>query len=130
MRLMPLTSRTPDKDTLWLLTIAPTIWAGHLLLSYVTAAIWCAKFALPGGPLNGVRTAIAWYTAIALVGILFIGWEGLRRHRHGTEATTHDLDSPDDRHRFLGFATLLLSGLSAVAVIYAAFAATLFDTCR
>lgn len=127
---MLVTPRTPDKGSLWLLTIAPTIWAAHLLLSYVTAAIWCAKVAVPGGSLDGVRTAIAWYTAIALVAIAIVGWEGFRRHSYGTEATTHDLDSPDDRHRFLGFATLLLSGLSAVAVLYAAFAATFFETCR
>ena len=48
----------------------------------------------------------------------------------GTEATTHDLDSVDDRHRFLGFATLLLAGLSAVGVLYAALAAIYFETCR
>jgi hypothetical protein len=46
------------------------------------------------------------------------------------EATTHDLDTRDDRHRFVGFATLLLSGLSAVGVVYAAAAAQHFDTCR
>jgi hypothetical protein len=135
-----------DQGSLWLLTIAPTIWAAHLLASYVTGAIWCAKFAGPGDPLGNVRQAIAWYTAVALVGIVIVGWEGLRRHRHSstsvgaspstalrasrTEATTHDLDSPDDRHRFLGFATLLLAGLSAVAVLYAALAATFFETCR
>ena len=130
--------RTPDKGSLWLLTMAPTIWAAHLLLCYITAAIWCARFAAPGGALGGVRTAIAWYTAVALIGIGTIGWEGFRRHTFpstglgagGTEATTHDLDTPEDRHRFLGFATLLLSGLSAVAVLYAAIAATFFDTCR
>ena len=130
--------RTPDKGSLWLLTMAPTIWAAHLLLCYITAAIWCARFAAPGGTLGGVRTAIAWYTAVALIGIGTIGWEGFRRHTFpstglgagGTEATTHDLDTPEDRHRFLGFATLLLSGLSAVAVLYAAIAATFFDTCR
>jgi hypothetical protein len=77
-----------------------------------------------------VRAAVAWYTGFALAGITIVGWEGLRRHRHGTEATTHDLDSPEDRHRFLGFATLLLAGLSAVAVLYAALAATFFETCR
>jgi hypothetical protein len=127
---MALISRTPDRDSLWLLTIAPTIWAAHLLLCYVTAAIWCAKFAAPGGSLNGVPTAVAWYTVIALSGITFVGWEGFRRHRSGTEATTHDLDTPRDRHRFLGFATLLLAGLSAVAVLYAALAAMFFETCR
>jgi len=121
--------RTPA-SSLWLLTIAPGIWAAHLLLCYVTAAIWCAKFASPGGALNGVRTAIGWYTAAALVGIMIVGFEGLRRHRHGTEATTHDLDSPGDRRRFIGFATLLLSGLSATAVLYAALATTFFRTCR
>lgn len=127
---MPLPLRSPDRDSLWLLTVAPTLWALHLLLCYVTAAVWCAKYAGPAGSLNGIPTAIAWYTAVALAGIAVVGWEGLRRHQHGTEASTHDLDSPEDRHRFLGFATLLLSGLSAVAVIHAALTATYFETCR
>ena len=130
--------RTPDTSGLWLLTIAPTIWAAHLLLCYITAAIWCAKFAPPGASLDAIRAAIFWYTAVSLAGIAGVGWEGFRRHNYpstalgagGTEATTHDLDTPDDRHRFLGFATLLLAGLSAVAVVYAALAATFFDTCR
>jgi hypothetical protein len=146
---MDVKPRTLDKGSLWLLTIAPTIWAAHLLLSYITAAIWCARYAERNDPLNGIRTAIAWYTVVALVGITIIGWEGFRRHSYsgvgpstrlgagpstslgggGTEASTHDLDSPEDRHRFLGFATLLLSGLSAVAVLYAALAAMYFDTC-
>jgi hypothetical protein len=122
--------RPLDKGSLWLLTVAPTIWAAHLLLSYTTGAIWCAKSAGPDSTLGDVRTAVAWYTAVALIGIAATGIEGFRRHRFGTEATTHDLDSPEDRHRFLGFATLLLAGLSAVAVIYAAMAATFFETCR
>ncbi|MGH8636537.1 MAG: hypothetical protein ACREUZ_05315 [Burkholderiales bacterium] len=122
--------RPLDRGSLWMLTIAPTIWAAHLLLCYITAAIWCARFAPADGPLGGVHTAIMWYSAVALAGIATTGWEGLRRHSYGTEATTHDLDTAEDRHRFLGFATLLLSGLSAVGVIYAALAATYFETCR
>jgi hypothetical protein len=126
---MRASSGAPRRDTMWLLTIAPAIWAAHLLLSYVSAAVWCAKFVPPAAPLGGVHTAITWYTAVALAGIAIVGWEGFRRHRHGTEATTHDLDTPEDQHRFLGFATLLLSGLSAVAVLYVALAATFFETC-
>jgi hypothetical protein len=130
--------RTPDHYSLWLLTIGPSIWAAHLLLCYITAAIWCAKFVGAGGPLGGVRSAITGYTIAALAGIAWIGWEGFRRHRSpstalggsATEATTHDLDSAGDRYRFLGFATLLLAGLSAVGVFYAALAAMYFDTCR
>jgi hypothetical protein len=111
------------------LTAAPLIWATHLLSSYITAAIWCAKVAGPGASLGAVRSAIVWYTVVALAGIALVGWRGLRWHRHGTEATTHDLDTPEDRHRFLGFATLLLAGLSALATIYAAFATSFFHGC-
>lgn len=130
MTFIATTPRTPDRGSLWLLTIAPAIWAAHFLSCYVTAAVWCARFAAPGGALNGIRTAIAWYTAAALMGMAVVGWVGFRQHMHGTEATTHDLDTREDRHRFLGFATLLLAGLSAVAVTYAGYAATFFDTCR
>jgi hypothetical protein len=123
-------SRTYDTDTLWMLTIAPAIWAAHLMLSYITSAVWCAKFTGADSSLGGVRTAIGWYTTVALIGIAFVGWEGFRRHSHGSETTPHDLDSPEDRHRFLGFATLLLAGLSAVATIFVAFASVVFETCR
>lgn len=129
--MMRLSIETPTpRDSLWLLTIAPTIWAAHLLLCYVTAAIWCAKFAGPGRGLGPIHSAVMWYTLLALVGIAAIAWQGFRRHGYGTETTTCDLDSAEDRHRFLGFATLLLAGLSALGVLYAALAASYFDTCR
>lgn len=121
---------TPDHYSLWLLTIAPAIWAAHLLLCYITAAIWCAKVVPFGGALGAIRQAIVWFTVAALLAIAATGWIGLQRHQHGTEATTHDLDTAEDRHRFLGFATLLLSGLSAVGVAYTALAAQYFETCR
>jgi hypothetical protein len=130
MKLTAREPRTPDRYSLWLLTIAPTIWAAHLLLCYITAAIWCAKFVPFGGALGLVSTAVLWYTVLALLGIGIVGWEGFRRHSYDTETTTHDLDSAEDRHRFLGFATLLLSGLSAVGVLYAALAASYFESCR
>jgi hypothetical protein len=123
-------SRLPESgESLWMLTIAPSIWAVHLLACYISAAVWCAKLVDPGGSLGGIRTAIGWYTVIALAVIGLVGWDGFRRHRHGTETTTHDLDSPGDRHRFLGFATVLLSGLSALAVLYAALASSFFEGC-
>ena len=120
----------PEHYSLWWLAAAPTIWAAHLLSCYVTAAIWCAKVVPQNGALGASRTAINWYTIVALAAIAAVGAEGWRRHRHGTETTTHDLDTAEDRHRFLGFATLLLAGLSAVGVLYAALAATYFETCR
>lgn len=118
------------EESLWWLALGPCIWAAHFLACYWTAALWCARVAAPGGPLGGVRTAIAVYTALALAGIAFTGWHGLHRHRLGSGATPHDYDSPEDRHRFLGFATLLLAALSAVATVYVALAAVFFGSCR
>lgn len=121
----------PEKnESLWMLTISPALWAGHFLLSYVTAAVWCAKLAGRDGSLLEVRLAIAVYTALALLGIGITGWVGYRRGDLGRSTTPHDLDTPEDRHRFLGFATLLLSCLSAVATLYVALAAVFIETCR
>lgn len=120
----------PEKnESLWILTIAPGIWSAHFLLSYATGAVWCAKLAGPDGGLWEARMAIAVYTVLALIGIGITGWIGYRRHNFGG-ATPHDFDSPADRHGFLGFATLLLSALSAAATVYVALAAVFIETCQ
>lgn len=117
------------RQSLFLLTASPVIWAAHLLLSYITASIWCAKVHDPHASFGAVRTAIVVYSILALAGIAIIGWIGYRRHSYGSASLPHDDDTPEDRHRFLGFSTLLLSALSAVAVIYAAFVAIFFRSC-
>ena len=116
--------------SLWLLTAGPTVWALHFLASYVTAAIWCAKAGGAGAPLGDARSALWVYTAVALVAIALFGWRGLQGHRWGDATLPHDDDTPGDRHRFLGFATLLLCGLSFVAVVYVALAVAVIGTCR
>lgn len=113
-----------------MLIASPTIWAAHFLLCYVTAAIWCAKFAPRYGSLGPVRWAIVIYTVLALIGIGINGWGGWRRHRFGAEPVPHDFDTPGDRHRFLGFATVLLAALSAVATAFAALVVFYFKDCR
>ncbi len=123
----------PERDeSLWALTVAPTIWAVHFLLSYTSAAVWCAKVGQASASIDGIRVVIAVYTAVALTGIAVAGVIGYRRHGygHGLETTGHDFDTPEGRHRFLGFAVLLLAGLSAVATIFTALPAVFIQTCR
>jgi len=123
-------TRLPEaNESLWLLTASPVIWAAHFLLCYGTAAVWCAKVVGLGGPLDSARIAIGVYTALALAAIGVIGWNGHHRHSFGQANLPHDDDTPEDRHRFLGFATLLLSALSAVAVVYAAIVAVFVRSC-
>jgi hypothetical protein len=115
---------------LWPIPAGPVVWGAHFMLCYITAAIWCAKAADVQAPLTPVRTAIAVYTLVALAAIAWIGWIGYRAHSLGGEAPPHDADSPQDRHRFIGFATLLLAGLSFVSTIYSALVAVFLSTCE
>jgi len=125
-----MTNPLPEsKESLWFLIVSPIVWAVHFLLCYITAAVWCEKYASPSGSLGPVRWAIAIYTAVALVVIGWNGWIGWRRSRHGA-VNSQSFDSPADRHRFLGFATLLLAGLSAVATVFAGIVALFMEDCR
>ena len=117
-------------ERLWLLAVSPVIWAVHFLACYVTAAVWCAKFAPRDGSLAPVRAVILVFTLVALAGIAVNGRSGLRRHRSGTESPPHDFDTAGDRHGFLGYTTVLLSALSAVAVVFAALVLPFFEDCR
>jgi hypothetical protein len=117
-------------QSLWMLVASPAIWTVHFLLSYATAAIWCGMVVGRDGSLGSIRLAIAGYTFVALIAIGITGWFGFRRHRPGDETLPHDADTPEDRHRFLGFATLLLSALSAVATVYVSLAAVFIGRCH
>jgi hypothetical protein len=118
------------RDSLFQLAASPLVWALHFVLAYATAAIYCEKVAGEGGSLDGARLAIAVYTAVGLAVIAAIGWRAYRAARgDGAPALPHDTDSSEGRHQFLGFATLVLSGLSAVAIVYAALATLVFGSC-
>lgn len=123
-----MTSRRGERGTLWLLVLAPTLWSLHFLLSYVTAAVYCAKAADTTAMLP-VRVAVAVYTVIALAGILAVGLRGYRRHSQAGDLP-HDRDVVEDQFGLIGFSTLLLAGLSAVATIYTALPAVFIETCR
>lgn len=118
-------------ETLWILIVGPSIWALHFLLSYVFAAVYCAKAASIDAGLGTVRTAVASFTVVALAGIVAAAVYGWRRLHMGVAGTSpHDESTVGDRRRFIGLATLLLSGLSGLATIYVAVVVVFFENCR
>lgn len=121
-------AKPEHRESLWTLIVSPTIWAAHFLACYITAAVWCARFAETRS-FQEVRLAIGAYTLAATAGIAANGLGGYRRHRFGNEEVPHDDDTPEDRHRFLGLATLLLAGLSAVATLFVASVALFVRSC-
>jgi hypothetical protein len=125
----PVDETAESNQTFWLVCASPTIWAAHFLISYMTVAVWCAKFAAPDQNLGPARVAVGFYTVVALLAIFAVGVITYRRHSHGDAELPHDFDSPQDRHRFLGFAGLLLTILSAVATLFVASAAVFIGDC-
>ena len=120
----------PAATSLWRLALSLSIWATHFILCYVTAAIYCAKFAGTARDFIALRLIIVAYTIIAL---LAIGWDALAAGRHlrrAGEPPPFDDDTPQDRHRFLAFSTLLLAGLSFVATVFSGLVAIFFEDCR
>jgi hypothetical protein len=118
-----------SRESLWVMIVSPSAWGAHFLLSYCTGAIYCAKAGV-GVSLGPVQWAITGYTALALAVIAVSGWNGWKRHRMGESPPPHADDTPEDRHRFLGYATFLLSALSAVGVVFTALAAVFIGSCR
>ena len=118
-----------QNENLWVLVLPLILWAAHFLLSYITAAIWCAKSSGSSQTLAPVRVAIGIYTFLALVGLAISGWNGHRRVNFPKANLPHDDDTPLDRHRFLGFTLLLLSVLSAVATLFVATVLLFMETC-
>jgi Kef-type K+ transport system membrane component KefB len=124
MRLIP-----KEIETLWTLFTAPVVWAAHFLVCYIGAAVYCAKPELVGLSFSAVRAGIAAATVIALSLIALSAWLAWRQWGFGTDDPPHDDPTRRDRSLFQGFATLLLSGLSFIAVIFTAMPALFLTEC-
>lgn len=123
--------KLPERtENLWWLALAPTIWAAHFLLCYITVALWCEKVVVHGETIATARALAVGYTVVALGGIAWAGVDAYRRHSYGHSPAPHDHDTPEDRHRFLGFAGLLLAVVSAIAVVFVGLPFAFFDSCR
>ncbi len=107
-------------ETLWTLFTAPVVWAVHFLVCYVGVSVFCAKHPLLAFGFGAVRAGVAAATVVALLLIFLSAYLAWRQWGFGIHDPPHDDSTAHDRRLFQGFATLLLSGLSFVAVIYVA----------
>jgi hypothetical protein len=122
----PHTDVDEKRQSLWLLAWPPAIWAAHFLGSYALAAVWCRGNS-PGSSWLGLSIATSALVAIALIG--YAGWIGWQKHNIPGGKPSHDGDNNEDRTRFLGFATVLLAALSAMATAYTSVAALIAGAC-
>ncbi|WP_027136191.1 hypothetical protein [Geminicoccus roseus] len=118
-----------EKANLWTLITPPTVWALHFLFCYVVAAIACAKFGR-AADLDGTRIVIAVAT-VAAAGLIVVAAVTARHHWSiGSELPPYDEPTSQDRERFLGVSTFLVSCLSFVGVIFVAMPALFISDCR
>jgi Kef-type K+ transport system membrane component KefB len=126
---MPMRILPKQVESLWTLFTAPVVWAAHFLVCYVGAALYCARQdVLPFG-FEAVRTGIALATLVALAMIAMSAWLAWRQWGFGTHDPPHDDPTHHDRLLFQGIATLLLSGLSFIAVVFVALPALFITEC-
>jgi hypothetical protein len=110
-----------------LIIAAPVVWAVHFMSCYVAVSVWCAKMAGATGSLGAARTGVAILTTVALCAVGLVAGVGYRAWR-SSDAGAHE-DLPESRQRFVGAATLLLSGLSALGIVYSALPAVFIESC-
>jgi hypothetical protein len=107
------------------------VWAAHFLLSYCTAALHCAKLASAEGSLGAARSLILAYTAAALALVAWLGWRACTPRRAAARGVAGGAsEAALDRERFMGFTTLLLACLSALAIVYGALVLAFVRDCR
>ena len=109
-----------EVESLWTLFTAPTVWAFHFVVCYVVVAIYCEKAPVWDIEFDTIRMGLGIFTLIALAMILLAAYLAWRQWGFGSGDPPHSQATDQDRRLFQGFATLLLSGLSFVAVIYVA----------
>ncbi len=119
-----------EVESLWTLFTAPTVWALHFVGCYAAVAIYCAKAASFDFGFDTVRLALGGLTVLALVVIVLSAYLAWRQWGFGSGDPPHDEPTRKDRTLFQGFATLLLAGLSFVAVVYVAIPLIFIAECQ
>jgi hypothetical protein len=123
MRLIP-----KEVESLWTLFTAPIVWALHFIVCYSAAAVYCAKVSDNG--FDTLRLTLGVVTLLALAVIALAAWLAWRQWGFGIQDPPHDAPTDHSRTLFQGFATLLLSGLSFIAVLYGALPLLFIEGCQ
>ena len=113
---------------LWLLLLPFAIWGAHFLAAYVVTAIQCAKSSDPAAAILTVRWIV---TAITVAG--FAALAGALRYGRGycrRESSADASDGSSNQARFVWAMLLMMSALSALAMLYAAAVVFFFGDCR
>ncbi|MEQ3626970.1 MAG: hypothetical protein ABNH26_11315 [Celeribacter sp.] len=119
-----------ERESLWRITLAPTAWAMHFVVSYGATAFYCAKLAQTGLSITVLRLGLG---VLSLVVLGFIAWIGWRSFRQWDVRRTGDFLNAsglaEDRHQFLGHAAFLLAIISFIGVVFSSMPFIVLSSC-
>lgn len=122
--------RRGTRDSLVTMIAAPTVWALHFLLSYVWVASACAPNEDIFKSIAPARIGVAVATALGLLFCFLAGFRAWREWREAGGKPPHDQPTEHDRERQMELASVLLSGLSFLAIVFTALPVLLVADCR
>ena len=116
-----------NRNSLLSLVSAPVIWAIHFLLSYIIVSLAC-RDGETGTWAAGLTSVEASVGALTLVAVALLVYIGIVNYEKWQRARQTGLPG-DDMSGFFALSSVLLCGLSAVAVIWVAFPAFMLAPC-
>jgi hypothetical protein len=119
-------TRRDGHERLWVPVLPLVIWALHMLICYVAAALACGPTRPFPAPAFNRLVVVATLVAVTL--IVWLGATAARRHGAWRSAVP-DHAASEDRGRFIAFTTLLLAGLSLLGVVWVAWSTVLVGAC-
>lgn len=116
---------------LWLLLLPFAIWGAHFLAAYVVTAVHCAKSSDPAAAIPVVRWIVTGVTLAALAALAATLLYGRGYCRRESSETDGDGALPVvHQTRFLWAVLLMMTALSALAMLYVAAVVFFFGDCR
>src|SRR5690606_23299254 len=111
------------RDNLLSLVSAPIIWSAHFLFCYVLTALACTY------GWRGTDAGIALATAVALALLAWAAAANYSKWQRARRAGAVEAAADGGLQAFFALNSMLLCGVSAVALVWVAFPAAVLPTC-
>lgn len=126
-------TRRIDASTLTGMAAPMAVWALHFVLVYSLTGLACDDGATAAGTQDPLapRAMLLIATGAALAAIAWLALRARRLHRalHDTAPDDAPSHTATDRQRFAARATLMVSGIAALAVVFTAVPALMLPGC-
>jgi hypothetical protein len=111
-----------------LVAAAPTVWAVHFLVVYIAAAVLCERQVANAADIASATNLFATIAALGLIAVVAtLAGADLRNDR---VAMPYDGRTARSQTAFLSTATVMLAGVSAIAVIFQFLPAVFSSSCQ